>query len=279
MQIKKFLSVKPCACILAGILVIAMAFPLSAQSRKTKRKKEIKVPETALACPYTKEDISAKINYINDWVITWKTVCDETSFEQLITASAATTKNPKSYRLSDLTFAAFMPRKQDDDDKKKGKKKEQKVSKVQIGVAVSEQKKAEGEFYYLTRNDFKKRYDSFGIFMRVPRLSDDMQEATQRSKDVFLNYDDKLKKLQVTIEKMDRIRSSASSQKALKAVFVNEFKPALNAVLAAYANLEKSKRMPYEARQALEERNRARRKEAYITKIKQEREQDQQEKQ
>lgn len=278
MLINKNLIRKSGSCILAGILVAAVALPLQAQSQKGKKEKKIRVPETALVCPYSKEDIYGKINRLNEWISAWKKVSEGQSFDELLASTASTLKNPKRYRISDLSFTAYVPRAQEDIEKKKKGKNVKKAPEVQSGVAETEQAKASGTFYYLTSRDFKKYYDTFGIFLRVPHLTDDMLEATERSKQVFLEYDKAVKKVEAALLKLEKIKSSNSRLKDFRKVFETEFKPALKEAAAAYTQLQEAKRMAYEQRQAIENRNRERRREAYINKEKRERKEAQQEK-
>lgn len=275
MRNKKFSLRRSGIILLAAVTLFAIVLPLDAQQRNRRtRKKEIKVPETALECPYTKEAIEKKLNHFNTWINAWAEACEKKDFNQLRSSWEKLLKKPQKYMLSDMKPAVFVKREQPDEKKKKQERKRKKQEEVEAPADSSvEQLKAEGTFYYLTAHDFQSYYGPFGIFLKFPALTDDLQEATRFDKEAFLRYDSVIRNLKEVLEKMDDLRQRNASMADFKKVFETEFKPALRAAVRAYELLQQTKRMTSEKRIALEEKNRERRRKAFIAKAKRESEQ------
>ncbi|MBR4076728.1 MAG: hypothetical protein IKK25_07715 [Lentisphaeria bacterium] len=124
---------------------------------------------------------------------------------------------------------------------------------------------ASGTAYRLTKNDFRKNYRSFEAFLRLKRLTDDMQEATKMDVSSFRDFDKKVKKLEAILEKMDLLRSSDGKMEDFRKIYEKEFIPALDAVSTALSKLKESpQKMPAEKRRILRENNEKRRRAAYL---------------
>ena len=120
MRNKKFSLRRSGIILLAAVTLFAIVLPLDAQQRNRKtRKKEIKVPDTALECPYTKEAIEKKLNHFNTWINAWAEACEKKDFNQLRSSWEKLLKNPQKYMLSDMKPAVFVKREQPDEKKKK----------------------------------------------------------------------------------------------------------------------------------------------------------------
>ena len=123
---------------------------------------------------------------------------------------------------------------------------------------------ASGTAYRLTKNDFRKNYRSFEAFLRLKRLTDDMQEATKMDISSFRTFDKEVKKLEAILEKMDLLRTSDGKMEDFRKIYEKEFIPALNAVSTALSTLKESPKMPAEKRRILRENNEKRRRAAYL---------------
>lgn len=263
-----------------GFLILVVLFfssivlPLEAQQKKQRnRKKEISVPDAILECPYTKEDILNNLKQFNIWVNAWANACEKQDFNQLLNSWEKKLIKQKSYRLHELEPFVFVPREQPEEKTKKIKKskknkKKQENSPEEPAVVAPQQDM--GIFCYLTQRDLLNHYDAFALFLKFPRLTDDMQEATKLDKEAFLRYDKVIRNLEMVLKKMDNIRNRDASLTVFKQVFETEFKPALKAAVVAYEQLQKTKRMSSEKRVAIEERNRERRRKAYIARMERE---------
>lgn len=267
MQNKIFYNRKSGFLVLILLVLLSSVLPLHAQQNsKRNRKKEIKVPQAVLECPYTKEDIQNKLNHFNVWINVWAEACEKQDFNQMLSMWTKTLKDPNRYSLIDLKPFVFVPRELPEEKKKK-QKKNRKKQEAKSEEPVAAQQQTEGTFYYLTQRDFLIHYDSFAVFLKFSRLTDDLQEATRFDKEAFLRYDKVIRKLEEVLKKMDNIRNREIGITVLKEVFETEFKPALKAAVVAYEQLQKTKRMSSEKRIMIEEKNKERRRKAYIARM------------
>ena len=254
--------------VLTALVLFAFVLPLQAQQRRNRnRKKELTIPSTALECPYTKEDILNKLNQFNAWIFAWSVACDKNDFKQLLGSWEKKLKNPQNYRISELKPFVFVPREQPEEKQKKQKKNRKKQKESQPETVSDTPKQEEGTFYYLTQRELLNHYNAFALFLKFPHLTDDLQEATRFDKEAFLRYDKVIRHLETVLKKMDDIRKRNMAISEFKKVFEMEFKPALKAAVLAFEQLQKTKRMSAEKRSALEEKNKERRRKAYIARM------------
>lgn len=256
-------------CCLAVFFLIVAALPLCAQAKRS-RKPKISVPATVLECPYTAEAIFNKLNHLNEWVAAWQKASKE-DFQKLWKGWAEDLlkqqKGQKTFRFGAMEPSVFVPRENSNDDKKKSRKNKdnkKKSAEKQVVIAENEQNDASGTRYKLTKEDLRKNYKPFEAFLRLRRLTDDMQEATKIDEAAFRAFDKKVKALEAVLEKMDQVRNSDGSLEQFRKLYEKEFIPALNAVSVAYGVLKETKKMPYEKRKLLQEKNEKRRREAYL---------------
>lgn len=254
-------------CFLVLLLFLLTApLPLSAQ----KRSRQVHIPASALECPYTAEDIFNKLNPLNEWVNVWKTANKKNNFNEQLAVwlgNQDDLKKQKTFRLSMLEPTIIVLRETGKDDKKSSKKRNRKKNQAVAESAAelsTAQKMASGTAYRLTKNDFRKNYRSFEAFLRLKRLTDDMQEATKMDISSFRTFDKEVKKLEAILEKMDLLRTSDGKMEDFRKIYEKEFIPALNAVSTALSTLKESPKMPAEKRRILRENNEKRRRAAYL---------------
>lgn len=254
------------------LLLFLFAAPLSLSAQKKSR--QVHVPAFALECPYTAEAVFNKLTPLNEWVTAWKQASKE-DFQKLWKTWAEDLlkqqNGQKTFRFSSIEPSVFVARENNDDARKKSRKKrdnKKKSTEPQAVSVESEQHDASGTRYKLTKADLRKNYRSFEAFLRLKRLTDDMQEATKIDESVFRAFDKKVKALEAVLEKMDEVRNSDGKLENFRMLYEKEFIPALNAVSTALSTLKESPKMPAEKRRLLRENNEKRRRVAYLKMLK-----------
>lgn len=251
------------------LLLFLLAAPLSLTAQGGSRK--VHIPASALECPYTSEDIFNKLNPLNEWVSAWIVACEKNNFNAMLTVwlnNQESLKGQKTFRLSMLEPTIIVQR-DTGDDRKKGQKNKKKNQAANDSAADDiAQKKASGTVYKLTKDDLRKNYKSFEVFLRIKRLVDDLQEATKKDISSFRAFDKEVKKLEAILEKMDLVRNNDGKIEEFRKIYEKEFIPALKEVSTAYSKLKEAPRMPGEKRRLLRENNEKRRRDAYLKKLK-----------